>query len=88
MSTKHLQIINNDDNPIYYHTEDFGDRSLAAGSTTSVSLTQGDNLYIRTTDSISHTVDLDCNSVYTASSGYYKITFAKAEDGDSITVFR
>lgn len=88
MSAKHLQIVNNDDNPIYYHTEDLGDHSLAAGSTTSVSLTQGDNLYIRTTDSISHTVDLDCNSVYTASSGYYKITFAKAEDGDSITVFR
>lgn len=88
MSAKHLQIINNDDNPIYYHTEDLGDHSLTAGSTTSVSLTQGDNLYIRTTDNIGHTVDLDCNSVYTASSGYYKITFAKAEDGDSITVFR
>lgn len=88
MSAKHLQITNNDDNPIYYHTEDFGDRSLTAGSTTSVSLTQGDSLYIRTTDNIGHTVDLDCNSAYTSSYGYYKITYAHAVDGDSITVFR
>ena len=28
------------------------------------------------------------SSSYTQSSGYYKITYAKAEDGDSITIFR
>ena len=61
---------------------------MTAGSTTSVSLTPGDSLYIRTTDSISHTVDLDCNSTYTSSSGYHKITYENAVDGDSITVFR
>lgn len=84
--TKYLQIINNSTAPIYYHQEDLGDQTLAVGATTSVTLTQGDSLYIRNTDRNSQPVAINCYSVSTLSSGYYKITYAKAEDGDSITV--
>jgi hypothetical protein len=88
MPTKHLTISNHDDNTIYYHREDLGDAGLAAGASTSVSLTVGDALYIRTTDDISHTIDLSCVSSYTTSYGYYKISYANAVDGDDIDCFR
>ena len=83
---KTVNIVNNTGDTIYYHREDLGDAGLTAGSNTSVIISSGDALYIRTTNAIPQNVVISCNSSYTTTSGYYKITYANAINNDTVFV--
>ena len=83
---KTINIVNNTGDTIYYHREDLGDAGLTAGSNTSVIISSGDALYIRTTNAIPQNVVISCSSSYTTTSGYYKITYANAINNDTVFV--